>query len=66
MLFFTFLDAQHRLIEYQEMFRGRVTQTSVYPRDVVKESLALVDVRLIDHIVIGGDRHVSFAERGLL
>jgi DNA repair protein RadC len=34
------LDAQNRLIEYQEMFRGTVTQTSVYPREVVKESLA--------------------------
>jgi DNA repair protein RadC len=34
------LDAQHRVIEYQEMFRGTVTQTSVYPREVVKEALA--------------------------
>jgi len=34
------LDAQNRLIEYQEMFRGTVTQTSVYPREIVKESLA--------------------------
>jgi len=34
------LDAQNRVIEYQEMFRGTVTQTSVYPREVVKESLA--------------------------
>jgi len=33
------LDAQHRLIEYVELFRGTVTQTSVYPREVVKESL---------------------------
>jgi DNA repair protein RadC len=32
----------------------------------LKESLALIDVCLIDHIVIGGDKHVSFAERGLL
>ena len=36
-----FLDAQHRLIALKEMFRGAVTQTSVYPREVVKESLAL-------------------------
>ena len=36
-----FLDAQHRLIALKEMFRGTVTQTSVYPREVVKESLAL-------------------------
>jgi DNA repair protein RadC len=35
-----FLDAQHRVIELQQMFRGTVTQTSVYPREVVKESLA--------------------------
>ena len=36
-----FLDAQHRVIELQQMFRGTVTQTSVYPREVVKTSLAL-------------------------
>ncbi len=34
------LDSQHRLIEYVELFRGTVSQTSVYPREVVKESLA--------------------------
>ena len=34
------LDAQHRLIEYVELFRGTVSQTSVYPREVVKEALA--------------------------
>jgi DNA repair protein RadC len=34
------LDAQNRVIEYVEMFRGTVGQTSVYPREVVKESLA--------------------------
>jgi DNA repair protein RadC len=34
------LDAQHRLLEYVELFRGTVSQTSVYPREVVKESLA--------------------------
>ena len=36
-----FLDAQHRLIALKEMFRGTVTQTSVYPREVVKEALAM-------------------------
>ena len=36
-----FLDAQHRVIELRQMFRGTVTQTSVYPREVVKESLKL-------------------------
>ena len=33
------LDAQHRLIEHVELFRGTVSQTSVYPREVVKEAL---------------------------
>lgn len=96
-----FLDAQHRLIEAEEMFRGTLTQTSVYPREVVKrslyfnaavvifahnhpsgiaqpsqadelltrslrEALALVDIRVLDHFVIGGNAFMSFAERGLL
>ena len=96
-----FVDAQHRIIEFREMFRGTLTQTSVYPREVVKEALALnaaavilthnhpsgvaepsradelltqtlqsalalVDVRVLDHLVVGGGRVVSFAERGLL
>jgi DNA repair protein RadC len=34
-----FLDAQHRLIAAEEMFRGTLTQTSVYPREVVKQAL---------------------------
>lgn len=96
-----FLDAQNRLIACDEMFRGTLTQTSVYPREVVKQALrhncasvilahnhpsgvaepsradealtralqgalALVDVRVLDHIVVAGNRSVSFAERGLL
>jgi DNA repair protein RadC len=96
-----FLDAQHRLLLMEEMFRGTLTQTSVYPREVVKRALelgaaalvfahnhpsglaepsradeyltstlkaalALVDVRVLDHLVVGGDDVVSFAERGLL
>lgn len=96
-----FLDAQHRLIASEEMFRGTLTQTSVYPREVVKNALAynsaavilahnhpsgvaepsradealtralqaalaLVDVRVLDHIVVAGAQSVSFAERGLL
>ena len=36
-----FLDAQHRIIALKQMFRGTVTQTSVYPREVVKEALAV-------------------------
>jgi DNA repair protein RadC len=96
-----FLDAQHRLIEYAELFRGTLTQTSVYPREVVKQALAcnaaalilahnhpsgvaepsradelltqslrqalgVIDVRVLDHIVVGREGTVSFAERGLL
>lgn len=96
------LDAQHRLLEANEMFRGTLTQTSVYPREVVKlalqhnaaavifahnhpsgvaepsgadelltrslkQALALVDVKVLDHFIIGGHAPpVSFAERGLL
>ncbi|RZL11264.1 MAG: JAB domain-containing protein [Rubrivivax sp.] len=96
-----FLDAQHRLIAAEELFRGTLTQTSVYPREVVKQALAhnaaavilahnhpsgvlepsradelltqtlksslsLVDVRVLDHLVVGRASAVSFAERGLL
>lgn len=96
-----FLDAQHRVIEYKELFRGTLTQTSVYPREIVKESLtrnaaaiciahnhpsglpepsnadksltnalkqalALIDVRVLDHFVVGGGQAISFAERGLM
>lgn len=34
------LDAQHRVLHCEEMFRGTLTQTSVYPREVVKTALA--------------------------
>jgi len=96
-----FLDAQNRVIECEEMFRGTLTQTSVYPREVVKaalaenaagvifahnhpsgvaepsradelltaslkQALALVDIRTLDHLVVAGSRVVSFAERGLV
>jgi DNA repair protein RadC len=96
-----FLDAQNRVIACDEMFRGTLTQTSVYPREIVraalshdaaacmfahnhpsgmpepsradelltrnlKEALALVDVRVLDHLVFAGGRAVSFAERRLL
>lgn len=96
-----FLDSQHRLIVAEELFRGTLAQTSVYPREVVKAALArnaaavifahnhpsgvaepsradelltqslksallLVDIRTLDHFVVGGARVVSFAERGLL
>jgi DNA repair protein RadC len=96
-----FLDAQNRVIETQEMFRGTLTQTSVYPREVVKEALqqnaaavilchnhpsghaepsradealtqtlkaalALVDVRVLDHLIVTRSGAVSLAERGLM
>jgi len=96
-----FLDAQHRLLQFDEMFRGTLTQTSVYPREVVRRALALnaaavilahnhpsgvaepsradefltqslksalqlVDVRVLDHMVVGRTQVVSFAERGML
>jgi len=96
-----FLDAQHRTIVTEELFRGTLTQASVYPREVVKRSLfhnaaavilahnhpsgsaepskadeiltqslkqalALVDVSVLDHFVIGNEDVVSFAERGLI
>ncbi len=95
------LDAQHRLIADKVMFRGTLTQTSVYPREVVKEAImanaaalvcyhnhpsgsaepsradelltktlkdagTLVDVRVLDHFIVGGTTTMSFAERGLL
>jgi len=96
-----FLDAQHRIIALKQLFRGTVSQTSVYPREVVKEALsvnaaavilahnhpsgsvepsradefltqtlktalALVDVRVLDHLVVAGADVCSFAERGLV
>ena len=96
-----FLDNRHRIIAFEELFRGTLDGTSVYPRVVVRralghnaaalvcmhnhpsgvaepspadraitkrlaEALALVDVRLIDHFVVGDGECVSFAERGLL
>jgi DNA repair protein RadC len=96
-----FLDTRHRVLAYEEMFRGTLTSASVYPREVVKaclaanaaavifahnhpsgvaepsetdvditerlsHALALIDVRVLDHLVIGDEAPVSFAERGLL
>ncbi|MDP2152866.1 MAG: DNA repair protein RadC [Methylotenera sp.] len=96
-----FLDAQNRLSVAEELFSGTLTQTSVYPREVVKraihhnaasvifahnhpsgiaqqsaadeqltqqlkQALALVDVRVLDHFIVAGNQTLSFAERGLL
>lgn len=96
-----FLNAQNGLIEFQSMFRGTLTQTSVYPREVVKvalalgaaavvlthnhpsgtvqpsradealtqtlkAALALVDVRVLDHVIVSATGALSFAEKGLI
>ena len=96
-----FLDGQHRLLRLEEMFYGTLTQTSVYPREVLrraltlnagavvlahnhpsgvaepsradeyltqtlKTALQLIDVRVLDHIIVGQGQVVSMAERGLL
>jgi DNA repair protein RadC len=96
-----FLDAQNRVLEVEELFAGTLTQTSVFPREVVrkalkhnaagmifahnhpsgvaepshadesltqvlKQALALVDVRVLDHFIVGRGATLSFAERGLL
>lgn len=96
-----FLDAQHRVVSTEDMFRGTLTQTSVYPREVViealnrqavavilchnhpsgsalpsradealtqnlKAALALVDVRVLDHLIVTRSKVLSFAEEGLL
>jgi DNA repair protein RadC len=96
-----FLDAQHRLIAMEELFRGTLTQTSVYPREVVrralqieaaavvlahnhpsgtvqpsradesltqtlKSALALIDVRVLDHVIVAPGQSFSMAEKGLL
>ena len=95
------LDAQHRVTAFEESFRGTLTQTSVYPREIVKsalaanaaavifahnhpsgaaqpsradelltrslkEALALVEVKVLDHFIVAGNQAISFAERGLL
>jgi len=96
-----FLDAQNRLLAIEDLFRGTLTQTSVYPREIVKralshnaaslifahnhpsgiaepsrademltqtlkQALALVDVKVLDHFIVGSGSALSFAERGLL
>jgi DNA repair protein RadC len=96
-----FLDAQNRLIAMEELFRGTLTQTSVYPREVVlrclqhhaaavvlahnhpsgtvqpsradealtqtlKAALALVDVRVLDHVIVAPGQALSMAEKGLI
>jgi DNA repair protein RadC len=95
------LDNQHHLLGFQELFSGTIDGASVYPREVVKaalarnaaaaifthnhpsgvaepsqadrhiterlvQALALVDIRVLDHLVVGEGEVVSFAERGFL
>jgi DNA repair protein RadC len=96
-----FLDVQNRLLAMEELFRGTITQTSVYPREVVlralhhqasavvlahnhpsgtvqpsradehltqtlKTTLALIDVRVLDHVIVAPGLALSMAEQGLL
>ena len=96
-----FLDVKNRLIASEELFRGTLTHASVYPREVVKvslahnaasiilahnhpsgspepsaadhtltqalkQALAMVDVRVLDHFVVAGQQVYSFAEHGHL
>lgn len=96
-----YLDAQHALIAFEELFRGTLTQASVYPREVavqalhhhaaavvlshnhpsggiepsradqaltttLKSALGLLDVRVLDHLIVGGGRSYSMAEHGLI
>ena len=96
-----YLDNRHRVLGFQELFRGTIDGTSVYPREVVKESLnknaaaiilahnhpsgvaepsqaderitkrlkaalELVDIRVLDHVIVGHDKSTSLASRGLL
>ena len=96
-----FLDTQNRVLAVEELFRGTLTQTSVYPREVVieclelhaaavvfthnhpsgsvqpsradealtqtlKAALALIDIRVLDHIIVGLTDTLSMAEKGLL
>jgi|SRR5438552_2851456 len=95
------LDAQHKAIDIEDAFKGTLTQTSVYPREIVKaalrvnaaavifahnhpsgvaqpsqadelltrnlkEALALIEVKVLDHFIVAGNQAISFAERGLL
>jgi DNA repair protein RadC len=96
-----YLDKRHRLIQFEELFRGTIDGASVHPREIVKlalqrnaaavivahnhpsgvaepsqadelitlrvkEALGLVDIRLLDHIIVGDGASVSLAERGLI
>jgi DNA repair protein RadC len=92
-----FLDSRHRLIRFEQLFTGSLTQTSVYPREIAKralqlnaaaiiaahnhpsgvadpsradqclttrlrQSLRVLEIELLDHLVVAGDRTVTVAE----
>ncbi|BAN51253.1 DNA repair protein RadC [Metapseudomonas resinovorans] len=94
-----FLDAKHRVLAFEVLFQGTIDSASVYPRQVVKrtlahnaaalilshnhpsgvaepseadrqltrrlkEALALIDVRVLDHFIVGDGEPLSMAERG--
>ena len=96
-----FLDNKHGVLEVEEMFRGTIDVSSVYPREVVKRALevnaaavifahnhpsgvaepsksdenitiklrdacALVDIRVLDHLIIAGNNMTSLAEMGII
>ena len=96
-----YLDNRHRVIEFEELFRGTIDGTSVHPREVVKRALAvnaaavifahnhpsgvaepsqaderitrrlqaaleIVEIRLLDHLVIGDGTATSLARRGIV
>jgi len=96
-----YLDNRHRVIAFEELFRGTLDGANVHPREVVKRALAhnaaalilahnhpsgvaepsqadqlitrrlkdalgLIDIRVLDHLVVGDTHCASFAELGLL
>lgn len=96
-----FLDNQHRVIQFEELFQGTIDSATIHPREVVrktiqhnaaavifahnhpsgilepsqadisitsklKSALALIDVRVLDHIIVAHHQTTSFAERGLI
>lgn len=48
------------------MFHGTIDSASVYPREVVKEALGLVEVRMLDLVIVAGAGSVSFSEQWLI
>lgn len=96
-----YLDNQHRVVRFEELFSGTIDGAAVYPREVVKRclhnnaaavifahnhpsgvaepshadvaitqrlksALNTIDVRVLDHIIVGSKEVVSLAERGLV